>query len=63
MFNVINSSIVNNFTIIQKLSRTTENSQGQQNILRIKDITSFDSKFKESPWRSRTSDNLNQDRN
>jgi len=54
---------VNNFTIIQKLSRTTENSQGQQNILRIKDITSFDSKFKESPWRSRTSDNLNQDRN
>ena len=25
---------------------------------RIKDITSFDSKFKESPWRSWTSGNL-----
>jgi len=26
---------------------------------RIKDKTSFDSKFKDSPWRSRTSGNLN----
>jgi len=32
LFNVINSSIMNNFTSIQELSRTPENSQGQQNV-------------------------------
>jgi len=59
MFGVINGSIVNNFTTIQELWRTPENSKGQQNVLsRIKDISSFDSKFKERPWRSRTSGNL-----
>jgi len=33
---------MNNFTTLQELSRTLENIQGQQNILRIKDKTSFD---------------------
>jgi len=46
---------MNNFTTVQELSRTLKNAQGQQNALRIKEITSFDSKFKESPWRSMTS--------
>jgi len=32
MFNVINSSIINNFTTVQELSRTLENIQGQQKI-------------------------------
>ena len=40
---------MNNFTIAQELSRTLENAQGQQMFSWIKDITSFDSKFKESP--------------
>ena len=39
-------------------SRTPENSQWQQNLSRIKDTTSFNSKFKECLWRSRTSVNL-----
>jgi len=50
--------MMNHFTTVQELSRTAENTQGQQNALRIKDITSFDRKFKESPWRSSTSGNL-----
>jgi len=32
MFNVINSSIVNNFTINQDISRTPKNSQGQKSV-------------------------------
>jgi len=44
MFSVINSSIMNNFTTVQELSRTLENTQGQS----YKDTASFDSKFKES---------------
>jgi len=32
MFNAINSSIANNFTTIQELTTTPENSQGQQNV-------------------------------
>jgi len=32
MFNVMNSSIMNNFTIVQELSRTPENTEGQQNV-------------------------------
>jgi len=32
MLIVINSAIMNNFTTVQKLSRTLENSQGQQNV-------------------------------
>jgi len=60
MFNVMNSSIMNNFTTVQELSRPPENIQGQQNVFsRIKDKTSFDNKFKESPRRSRTSGNVN----
>jgi len=49
---------MDNFTTVQELSWTLENIQGQQNTLRKKDITRFDSKFKESPLRSRTSGNL-----
>jgi len=47
MFNVVNSSIVNNFTTIQEISRTRENTQGQQNVLEGSRTTTFDSKFKE----------------
>jgi len=32
MFNVINSSIMNNFTTVQELSRTPENTPGQQSV-------------------------------
>jgi len=32
MFSVINSSILNNCTTVQELSRTPENTQGQQNV-------------------------------
>jgi len=45
MFNGMNSSIMNNFTIVQELSSTPENTKC---FSRIKDITSFDSKFRES---------------
>jgi len=59
MFNIINSSVKNNFTIFQELSRTLDNIQGQQHVFsKIKDIFDIDSKFKDSPWRSRTSGNL-----
>ena len=50
MFNLINSSILNSFTTVQELSRTPENTQGQLKCSsKIKDMTSFDNKFKESP--------------
>jgi len=60
MLNVINSSIITNFKTVQELSRTLENTQRQQNVFQgsRKDITGYDSEFRESPWRSRTSDNL-----
>jgi len=32
MFNAINSSVMNNFTTAQELSKTPENIQGQQNV-------------------------------
>jgi len=32
MFNVINSSVMKNFTTVQELSRKLENTQGQQNV-------------------------------
>jgi len=32
MFNEINGSVMNNFTTVQELARTPENTQGQQNI-------------------------------
>ena len=51
MFNVISISKMNNLTI-QEFSRTT------RYFSRIKDIMSFDSKFKDSSWRSMTSGNL-----
>jgi len=49
MFNVINSSLMNNFTTSQELSRTLKNTQEQQNGSGIKGITSFDNKVKGSP--------------
>jgi len=49
---VINSSIMSNFITVQEISRKTKC------FSRIKDIASFDSKFKESPWLSRTSGNV-----
>jgi len=55
MFNGINSSIMNNFTIVHELSSTPENTKC---FSRIKDTTSFDSKFKERPLRSKTSGKL-----
>jgi len=56
MFNAINSSMMNNFTTVQELSRTPENTQGQQNISqgsRTQRVL-----MKKSPWGSRTSGNL-----
>jgi len=47
-----NQYFINNFQGSEKYSRTTKC------FSRIKDIISFDSKLKESPWRSRTSGNL-----
>jgi len=35
MVNVINSSILNNFTTVQELSRTPESTQGQQNAFQV----------------------------
>jgi len=32
MLNAINSSVMNNFTTVQELSRTLQNTQGQQNV-------------------------------
>jgi len=49
---------MNNFTTVQELLRTPDRSQGQANVFQGSKTTSFDSKFKESPWRSRTSGNL-----
>jgi len=59
MFNVINISIMNNFTTVQELRKTSENTQGQQNVFQgSRTQISFDNKFKKSPWRSKTSANL-----
>jgi len=61
MFNVNNNSYFNNeqFHNCSRTFKDAENMQGRQNLFsRIKGIISFDSKFKESPWRSRTSGNL-----
>jgi len=49
---------VQKWSIIQKW--TGKYSRTTRCFSRIKDITSFDSKFKDSPWRSRTSGNLRQ---
>jgi len=50
--NLINISVLNNLKTIQGFSRTTKY------FSRIKGITSFDSKFKDSAWCSRTCGNL-----
>ena len=58
MYNVINSSKMNSLKTIQEFSKTRKYSRPRNCFSRIKDITSFDSKFKDSPWCSRTSSNL-----
>jgi len=58
MFNVIIRSVMNNFTTVQELSRTPENTQLQLNVFQGSRTTSFDNKSKECPWRSKTSGNL-----
>jgi len=56
MFNVIYGSKINNLKTIQGFSRTPENIEAQQDVFQ-EPRTSFDNKFKDSPWRSRTSGN------
>jgi len=59
MFNVINSSKLEQLKTIQEFSNDAgKYSRTTRCFSRIKDIMSFDSKFKDSPWRSRTPGNL-----
>jgi len=58
MFNIINSSVKNNFTIFKNFRGRWTIFKDNNTFFKIKDIFDIDSKFKDSPWRSRTSGNL-----
>jgi len=59
MFNAINNSLNEQFLNYSRIFKDAEkNSRTTRCFSRIKDIARFQSKFKDSPWRSRTSGNL-----
>ena len=59
MLNVINRSIMNNFTTVPELSRTPENAQRQQHVFEAsRTLPVLIAHFKKSPWRWRTSGNF-----
>jgi len=58
MFHVINSSKMNNLNLFKNFQGHRKIFRTTRCFSRIKDIMSFDSKFKDNSWRSRMSGNL-----